>query len=189
MIDDEEKGVKRDMIFKDPIMTAHRHNLSYRATTQIINQTLHAVNMDHLYISKTSVKNWTKKIGDEEVEKYEKENSGLSCIKFDGKKSKRLIGHNKYERQHHLTVIKEGFQTPDPKYIHHAEAGETGLEMAATVYDVIVKSQSKDSLVAIGSGKTYFQCHRTMHKRHYRNPHLFLSSFQYLSLKKKDGRC
>ena len=169
----EEMYVKRPIIFGDAAMTAKRWKIPYRAATLMINQVLRDVNRDDLYISKTTLENWANKIGEEAVEEYEKEHQCLTCIKFDGKKSKRAIGNNKFERQHHLTVIKEGFQTPDPKYIHHAEAGETGLEMAATVYDVIVKSQSKDSLVAIGSGKTYFQCHRTMHKRHYRNPHLF----------------
>ena len=150
----DEIGVRRPMIFGDAIMTAKRWKIPFRALTLIINQTLRAVDRDDLYMAKTSVDNWGNRIGKEAVEEYEKEHQCLTCIKFDGKKSKRAIGHNKFERQHFLTVIKEGFETPDPKYIDHKEAGETGLSMGGIVMDVIEATDSKDSLLAIGSGET-----------------------------------
>ena len=53
-----------------------------------------------------------------------------------------------------MTVIKEGFETPDPKYIDHKEAGETGLAMGGVVMKVIEETNSIDSLLAIGSGET-----------------------------------
>ena len=138
----------------DAAMTAKRWKIPYRAATLMINQVLRDVNRDDLYISKTTLENWANKIGEEAVEEYEKEHQCLTCIKFDGKKSKRALGHNKFERQHFLTIIKEGFETPDPKYIDHKEAGETGLAMGGVVMKVIEETNSTDSLLAIGSGET-----------------------------------
>ena len=35
----------------------------------------------------------------------------------------------------------------------HCESGESGLAMANILYDVIVETESKESLLAMGSGK------------------------------------
>ena len=150
----EEIGVSRPIIFGDAAMTAKRWKIPYRAATLMINQVLRDVNRDDLYISKTTLENWANKIGEEAVEEYEKEHQCLTCIKFDGKKSKRALGHNKFERQHFLTIIKEGFEAQDPKYIDHKEAKETGLAMGGVVMKVIEETNSTDSLLAIGSGET-----------------------------------
>lgn len=76
------------------------------------------------------------------------------CLKFDGKSSAKAIGHNLTERVHHLTVIKEGFEQPDPKYVDHMECGETGIDMAKAVLSVVESTESQESLLAIGSDGT-----------------------------------
>ena len=67
---------------------------------------------------------------------------------------KIALGHNQYTSKHLLTVMKEGFETPDPKYINHEVCGKSGLEMASNVVSVLKSTKSLKTLVAGGCDST-----------------------------------
>ena len=52
--------------------------------------------------------------------------------------------------------MKEGFETPSPKYLNHHECGKSGLEMAACVFSEITATNSSETLVALGFGENLF---------------------------------
>ena len=57
--------------------------------------------------------------------------------------------HCRTKKVHNITVISE----PGGDYVDHSETGESGLAMANYLYEVIVETESKESLLAMGSGK------------------------------------
>ena len=57
--------------------------------------------------------------------------------------------HCRTKKVHNITVISE----PGGDYVDHSESGESGLAMANYLYEVIVETESKESLLAMGSGK------------------------------------
>ena len=151
---EEEIGVKRSETFSEVIKTAMRYNVSIYALYLIINLVLQVVNMDHMYVSKSGLYKWSKNIGKETTEEYDKDMKSFVCLKADGKTSETNIGHNQKIRKHHLTIMKEGCKSdPTPKYVNHVESGESGLAMAGQIMTVIENTDSKESLVAIGGGK------------------------------------
>ena len=81
------------------------------------------------------IETWKTEVGASNRDEFEKSQKNLRCIKFDGKKSEVSVGHNKTERCHNLTFIRE----PEPRYIDHIECEETGLEMADASMKVISK--------------------------------------------------
>ena len=123
--------------------------------------------MEHLCVSKTAVEQWNSQDGIESLKNYEKENQQLSCIKFDGGTEKVAIGHNQCIPRHLLTLMKEGFETPNPKYIHHEECGKSGLEMAACVFSEITATNSSETLVALGFGENLF-IYIDNHNKHFK---------------------
>ena len=150
---EEEIGVKRPMKFKDAIKIADRFNLSDRCATLFINSILEDVNMDHLLLSKSQFGKWKAQIREESKEKYDQENQGITCIKFDGGTEKVLTGHNQTEPRHLLTMMKEGFNEPNPRYLNHEESGKTGVEMAGIVFQELVATDSLETLQAAGCGE------------------------------------
>ena len=77
--------------------------------------TLLAVNRDDKLVTSFLIDTWKTNVCDLEKDEFEKSQKGLRCIKFDGKKSAVSIGHNKTERCHNLTFIRE----PEPRYLDH----------------------------------------------------------------------
>ena len=65
-----------------------------------------------------------------------------------------MLGHNQYTSRHLLTSMREGFDTPNPKYLDHDECGKTGLEMASSVVSVLRSSNSLKTIRALGCDST-----------------------------------
>ena len=68
---------------------------------------------------------------------------------MDGKTSKVNIGKNKTVKMETVTVIKE----PNPGYLDHFHFAKKGLALAGAMMNVIMKTKSRLSLLAIGCSK------------------------------------
>ena len=139
---EDELGLKKLYRFPIARKIGKRFGMSSRAMTHMINSVLEDLNMDHLYVAATTVANWNSEDGKESLENYEEKHQGLVCVKFDGGTEKIALGHNQYTSKHLLTVMKEGFESPDPKYINHEVCGKSGLEMASNVVSVLKSTKS-----------------------------------------------
>ena len=80
---------------------------------------------------------------------HDKINVELTCLKMDGKTSKVNIGKNRTIKQETTTVIKE----PNPGYLDHFHFAKSGLAIAGGLMNVILKTKSKLTLLAVGCGK------------------------------------
>ena len=156
-VPEEEIGVKRSITFKNARFNGKRFEVSDRALAIIINCVLDDLGKNHLLVSKSGIERWNEQDGIETLEKYEQELKGLACIKFDGGTEKVATGHNQYVPRHLLTLMKEGFETPSPKYLNHDECGKTGKAMAKCVISEIDNTNSRETIVALGCGKFIFK--------------------------------
>ena len=130
-----------------------RFNLSSRCMALMINATLQdlSIHDESKYISKKRILGMKKKYGEEIVKKH-KEKKGHVCLKFDGKTSPSAAPHCQEKKSHLITVVQE----PGGSYLDHFECGESGLAVSNALYGVIIDSGSKDSLLALGSGKLFY---------------------------------
>ena len=65
---EDEIGVKRAQNFDKAIINGMRYGVSFRALSKIINDVLTAVNRDDLWVSKSGLEKWNKKIGKKAVQ-------------------------------------------------------------------------------------------------------------------------
>ena len=155
-----EYGVKRQDMgkFRHAINYGIRRQLSDADIMMMMNFTLFGVDRDDKYVSKSLIRSWRKELADEAKKDYEAEHQNVKCITFDGKTVDESIGHNQTERNHQLTFVVE----PEMKYLEHAKCGETGIAMCMATMNVIEETNSLDSLLAIGAGKTILKFHITL---------------------------
>ena len=78
----------------------------------------------------------------------------LDIFKISGKTCPVNVGHNKTRRKHLNTITKEGDIDEKPKYLHHYESGETGVDVGLGMFNYIQGSNSETTLRAIGSDQT-----------------------------------
>lgn len=50
--------------------------------------------------------------------------------------------------------MREGFHSPDPKYLNHEECGKSGLEMASVVVSELRATKSLKTVIALGFDST-----------------------------------
>ena len=92
-------------------------------------------------------------MGNEARNEHDEINVNLICMKMDGKTSKVNIGKNKTVKMETVTVIKE----PNPGYLDHFHFAKKGLALAGAMMNVIMKTKSRLSLLAVGCGKLVLQ--------------------------------
>jgi hypothetical protein len=51
-------------------------------------------------------------------------------------------------------MMREGFETPNPKYLNHEECGKSGLEMASVVVSELRATKSLKTVIALGFDST-----------------------------------
>ena len=139
--------------FKDAVKIGMRFNISAGVLALIINLVLIAVGMQRECISWKSIENLKKRMGNEARNQHDEVNVNLICMKMDGKTSKVNIGKNKTVKMETVTVIKE----PKPGYLDHFHFAKKGLALAGAMMNLIMKTASRLSLLAIGCGNFFFR--------------------------------
>ena len=135
--------------FQDAVRIGMRFNISAGVISLIINLVLIAVGMQTECISWNAIEKLKKRMGNEARNEHDEVNVNLICMKMDGKTSKVNIGKNKTVKMETVTVIKE----PNPGYLDHFHFAKKGLALAGAMMNVIMKTKSRLSLLAIGCGK------------------------------------
>jgi hypothetical protein len=136
--------------FSDAVKIGMRFNISSGVLALIINLVLLAVGLKEECISWNAIENLKKRMGSEARNKHDEVNVGLTCMKMDGKTSKVNIGHNKTVKQETTTVIKE----PKPGYLDHFHFAKKGLAIAGGMMNIILRTKSYLTLLAIGCDST-----------------------------------
>ena len=134
--------------FQDAVRIGMRFNISAGVISLIINLVLIAVGMQTECISWNAIEKLKKRMGNEARNEHDEINVNLICMKMDGKTSKVNIGKNKTVKMETVTVIKE----PNPGYLDHFHFAKKGLALAGAMMNVIMKTKSRLSLLAIGCG-------------------------------------
>ena len=139
--------------FQDAVRIGMRFNISAGVISLIINLVLIAVGMQSECISWNAIEKMKKRMGNEARNDHDEVNVNLTCMKMDGKTSRVNIGKNKTVKMETVTVIKE----PNPGYLDHFHFAKKGLALAGAMMNVIMKTKSRLSLLAIGCGNFLLQ--------------------------------
>ena len=161
--DPQISQAKKCIIDYEPVgEISERFDASIRLTEFMINKVVTCLSnagalkddipVESLMISRFGVAKMVERVGSKALEVH-KEMKGLLCIKFDGKKVKSAIGHNKFSEkfQDFVTVISE----PGGQYVDHIIPRDGGAEaLASELFDLLKQYQSCDTVYCIGSDGT-----------------------------------
>ena len=136
--------------YEHTIRMSHRFRLSERETAFMINSVLRDLGITerNKFVSQKRVSSMLDNLGLQAMaEQYEE---GLVCLQFDGKSSMCLQPNSKEKKANLTTVVSQ----PGAKYVSHFESRSTGLALANGVIQIIDDTNSRETLVALGCGKS-----------------------------------
>ena len=107
-------------------------------------------------VSPTGIRKMRIREGKNALEDHEEITKGLECLQYDGKTTWEALLHNQEEKKHFVTVVEQ----PGDKFVDfYKTPDETGLSLAQGLLKIIYKTESQDTLLAVGSGNNF--CWRT----------------------------
>ena len=168
-----DRGMKSKVEYRNVIETSARYHGSIRSTAALVNSTLkdlelfiekntstslkgmlgdHGIDISKLYIDRQRILDLKKEYEADVIADHQKEQSQLTCIKFDGRKdAKTLSAPGKHIREEHVTVISE----PGSVYIDHfTPLNDKAASLADELYTLLLEKNSSSTLRVIGADGT-----------------------------------
>ena len=132
------------------VLVAHRFGISSRATALLMNAMLKDLGIkdEKMIVNHRRILKLKKDVGKEALNAHKSTKKNLSCIQFDGKTSESMMPNSKKMRIHKISAVSQ----PGGDYLDHFESGEKGFQMADGILSIIEETDSRNSLIALGTG-------------------------------------